>query len=250
MQGLGGTAVPTRGRFETDLFVPRYCACASGEWELRIAQLSIVPGYWSGPALVENMAVLIRGRQSWMSITPFEIESQEIGIRLARGHVLIFGMGMGWAAAAAASMPAVDVVTVVEADADVLALHRELDIFSQLAAQDRQKVRVIEADAYHYRPDRGVDLLMPDIWLPLVSDGRIEEVRRMQANVRAGSIYFWGQELEIARHARAAGRALDRDGIRATVSGFDLPLIGQDWPDYPSKVDAAARQWMRDRWLP
>ena len=97
---------------------------------------------------------------------------------------------------------------------------------------------------------RPVDLLLPDIWLPLVSDGRLDEVRRMQANAGAGAIHFWGQEMEIARHAVAAGRALDAVGVAATIAGFGLPLIGANSPDYAAKVEAAARRWMRGRWLP
>src|SRR5688500_20235072 len=32
-----------------------------------------------------------------LPISPLELESQQIGIFQARGHVLIFGLGMGWA---------------------------------------------------------------------------------------------------------------------------------------------------------
>ena len=46
-----------------------------------------MPGYWSGARPVANMAVLHRDGQSWMSTTPFELESQEIGVRSAAGHV-------------------------------------------------------------------------------------------------------------------------------------------------------------------
>lgn len=233
-----------------DLFVPRYRPLASGDWALRIAHIGHCPGYWSGPALVREMAGLVRNGECWMSMTPLEFESQEIGVRLSRGHVLIFGLGMGWAAAAAAALPAVERVTVVEADADVLALHLELDLFAQLAPLDRAKVRIVEGDAYAYVSDAPVDLLMPDIWLPLVNDGRVDEVRRMQANVGAEAVYFWGQELEIARHAAAAGRALDDAGIAATVAEWGLPLLGPGTPDYAARVEAAARRWMRGRWLP
>jgi hypothetical protein len=86
--------------------------------------------------------------------------------------------------------------------------------------------------------------------LPLVSDGRVDEVRRMQANIAATQIYFWGQELEIARHARAAGRDCDAAGIAATVADFALPLTGPGTPDYPERLRAAAEGWMRNRWLP
>lgn len=236
--------------FSTDLFVPRYRALAAGEWTLSVAPMCIVPGYWSGPMMVRDMAALVRGGEAWMTTTPLEIESQEIGVRLARGHVLVCGLGLGWAAAATACRPDVDRVTVIECDPEVLALHRELGLLAQLPEPARVKLQLIEADAYAYVPEQPVDLLMPDIWLPLVNDGRIEEVRRMQANVAAAAVYFWGQELEIARHAAASGRALDGDGIKATIAEFALPLIGPAYPDYPNKLTAAARRWMRGRWLP
>ncbi|MGQ0589920.1 MAG: hypothetical protein ACT4N8_10390 [Sphingosinicella sp.] len=237
-------------RFATDLFVPRYRAARSGDWELRVAEMAISPGYWSDPVLVEQMAVLVRDGRSWMSLTPFELESQGLGVRAAAGHVLIFGLGLGWAACACAALPAVSEVIVVEKDADVLALHRELDIFAQLPSEARAKLRVLEGDAFSYRPDRPVDLLLPDIWLPLVNDRRVEEVRAMQANVGARAVHFWGQEMELIRHAVAAGRALDTSGIDATIAATGLPLIGMGDPDYAAKAETAARRWLRGRWLP
>jgi hypothetical protein len=241
---------PEVSLFRTDLFLPVFRPLRRGAWELRLSALNIVPGYWSGPALVEGMAALLRDGTTWMSMTPMELESQEIGVRLARGHVLIHGLGMGWSAATSALRDEVTAVTVVEADPDVLDLHRALDIFAQLPEPARAKITLVEGDAHRYRPARPVDLLMPDIWLPLMSNGRVEEVRRMQENAQAAEIYFWGQEMEIARHAVAAGRALDAAGIAATIADFGLPLIGPARPDYPEKLERAARRWMRDRWLP
>lgn len=232
------------------LFAPLYRPLARGPWTLRVAGPLFAPGYWSAPVLVAEMPVLLHGRDTWMSITPLEVESQEIGLRHARGHVLVAGLGLGWAAAAAAALDAVEAVTVVEADADVVALHRELDLFAQLPPEARAKLRIVEGDAFAYRPEAPVDLLMPDIWLPLVGDGRVDEVRRMQHNAGAAHIYFWGQELEIARHAVAAGRSLDEAGIAATVRDWDLPLVGPGTADYAPRLAAAARRWMRGRWLP
>lgn len=241
---------PDLPRFATDLFVPTYTAARVGAWEVRLAEFVLCAGYWSDARLVTGMAALLRGGDLWMSITPLELESQEIGVRLAHGHVAIFGLGMGWAAAASAMRDEVTAVTVVERDLDVLALHRELDIFAQLPPAARAKVRLVRGDAYAWRPDQPVDVLMPDIWRPLMSDGRVEEVRRMQDNVQAGSIYFWGQELEIARHAVAAGRGLDEDGIAATIAAFGLPLIGPGFAGYAAMLEEAARRNMRDNWLP
>lgn len=232
------------------LFIPNYRPIASGDWELRIGGSVMSQGYWSPAQMVQSLPVLSRRGEVWMSLTPMEIESAAIGIALAKGHVLIMGLGMGWAAAATAIRDEVTAVTVVEKDPDVIALHRELDLFAQLPEAARAKLSIVEGDAYAYKPDTPVDLLMPDIWLPLVNDGRVDEVRAMQANAGAAQIYFWGQELEIARHARAAGRALDAEGIAATIADFGLPLIGPEWPNYPALVEQAAARWMQGRWLP
>jgi hypothetical protein len=183
-----------------------------------------------------------------MSLTPLEIESEQIGVEAAYGNVVILGLGMGWATAACALKPEVTRVTVIERDPDVIALHAELDLFSRLPGRAGDKVRIVRADALAWVADAPVDVMIADIWLPLVSDGRIGEVRRMQANVAATQVYFWGQELEIARHARAAGCDCDRAGIAATVADFALPLIGPDELDYPARLRAAADGWMRDRW--
>jgi len=234
----------------TDLFIPTYTPMKKGNWELRTADAVLCPGYWSPPQLVRGMAALVRDRNTWMSMTPMELESQEIGVRLSRGHVVIFGLGMGWSTAVSALRPEVTAVTVVELEEDVLALHRELDIFAQLPPEARAKIRVQQGNAYEWAPSTPVDLLMPDIWLPLISHGRVEEVRCMQANVQAKAIYFWGQEMEIARYAAAAGRALDDEGIRATIAEFDLPLIGPEFPNYTETLNIAVRRWMRGRWLP
>lgn len=236
--------------FQTDLFVPRYGPVRRGEWELSVTPMCLSTGYWTDAVYLCGMAGLARGDDCWMSLAPFEVESQETGIRAAAGHVLIFGLGMGWAAAATAFQPAVTAVTVVERDPDLIDLHAELDLFSQLPEAARAKLRLVEGDAFTFVPERAVDLLMPDIWLPLISDGRINEVRRMQGNVQARAVYFWGQELEIARHAVADGRAPDDAGIAATVAASGLPLIGPGIPGYAEKVVGVARRWMKNHWLP
>lgn len=224
----------------TDLFLPEYRPLNQGDWRVDIVPMSLSRGYWSPPLLVSNMAALVRRGETWMSTSPMELESQEIGIRLSRGHVVIFGMGMGWCAVNCALRDEVEAVTVVELDADVLALHRELDLAAQLPEAARAKLRLVQGDAYAYVPDRPVDLLMPDIWLPLMNESRVAEVRDMQANVGARHVYFWGQELEIARHALASGRALDKAGVAATVAEMGLPLLGLALPDYAETVRTVA----------
>src|SRR4051794_40632492 len=92
--------------FAGSLFMPVYRPAAHGRWEVVIGDIGFAPGYWSGPTLVSGMAALLRDGETWMSISPLEIESEELGIRAGRGHVLIFGLGLGWGAGATAPPPA------------------------------------------------------------------------------------------------------------------------------------------------
>jgi hypothetical protein len=232
---------------ETRAIAALYRPLASGAWRLERGAMVMARGYWSPPQLSEIIA-LRRGDDTWMSLTPLEIESEQIGVEASYGHVAIFGLGMGWAAAACALKPEVRRVTAIEHDPDVIALHAELDLFGRLPGDAGGKVRIVQADALGWVSDAPVDVMIADIWLPLVSDGRVDEMRRMQSNVAATQVYFWGQELEIARHARAAGRDCDDVGIAATIADFALPLIGPGTPDYSERLRAAADWWMRDRW--
>jgi len=226
-----------------------YRPIEAGAWKLAIGANVPCRGYWSELKLMRELVVLTRGANTWMSLTPIEYESQILGVEAAQGHVVIHGLGMGWVAAETALREAVSAITIVERDADVIALHQQLDLFARLPDGVGAKMRIVHADAFEWQPDGAVDFLMPDIWLPLVGDPRLPDVRRMQEQAQSPAIYFWGQELEIARYAAAAGLMLDEGGVKQTVRDFDLPVILPDTPDYPGKIRAAARQWMRDRWF-
>lgn len=226
-----------------------YRPMRAGNWELKIVDMAPCRGYWSPLQMVYGLVLLTRGEDTWMSLAPVEIESQILGVEAAHGHVAIMGLGMGWVASETAMREEVTQVTIVERDPNVIALHEELGLFAQLPGGAGDKVRIVNADAYAWVPDTTVDLLMPDIWLPLVGGHRVADVARMQDNVQAPLIYFWGQELEIARHAAAAGRKLDNASVAATVRDFDLPLLIPATEDYPGKIKTAAAQWMNDNWF-
>ena len=207
-------------------------------------------GYWSPARPVSDVISLDRGSDTWMSLMPVEVESQQIAVDCACDHVAVLGLGLGWSAALCAMKAEVEAVTVVERDSELIALHKELRLFDRLPGGAGAKVRIVQADAFAWRPDREVDLLAADIWLPIVGGDRVAEVRRMQSNVGAKSVYFWGQELEIARHSVAAGRRrLDEGDIAATARIFDLPLAGLDSPGYAARLRSAVDQWMGDHWL-
>lgn len=237
--------------FVTDLFIPHYQSCEVGRWRLQVVPLLLSPGYWNPARLTRNTAILSRrevGRdyRTWMSMTPMEIESQEIGVRAATGHTVVMGMGMGWAAVNAALKPEVTRVTVVELDPDVIEMNRLIGLFDQLSADIVAKIDVVNADAMEYRSGTPADMLMTDIWLPINGDERMEQSRVMARNTDARQVYVWGQELAIARRARVLGLELTDVTVARIVAEFDLPLVGPERPDYPGLIARAAEKWLRD----
>lgn len=249
IQGLlNGQGAPS---FSLANFRPVYTPMESGRWVMRNAANVLCSGYWHETFIVGDMAALLRkagdGFETWMSLTPFEIESQELGCRHARGRAVVMGLGMGWAAGETALNPDVTRVDVVELDPDVLAVAEEQGTFRQLPPEAAAKVHLHNASALDWVPDQPVDTLLADIWLPLNGDERVEEVRRMRANTGASRVYFWGQEMVIARRARDTGRTLDAATVAAIVRDLDLPLIGpEEEADYPAMIAKAARRRLQD----
>jgi len=238
--------------FVTDLFIPSYQSCEVGRWRLQVVPLLLSTGYWSPARLTRDTAILSRrevgqDNRTWMSMTPMEIESQEIGVRAAAGHTVVMGMGMGWAAVNAALKPEVSQVTVVELDPDVIEVNSRIGLFDQLPAEIAAKIVVVNADAMKYRCDEPADTLMTDIWLPINGDERMEQSRAMAHNTGARRVYVWGQELAIARRAGALRLELTETTVARIVAEFDLPLIGPERPDYPELIARDANKWMRDR---
>ena len=250
--GPGGAAL-----YETDLFRPTYRPMQGARWRLDVVPLCMVPGYWSGPQVVTDMAALVRdegdgkGVRTWMSMTPLEIESQGLGCRAAFGRTVVMGLGMGWAAANSALRPDVTAVTVVEFDPEVIAMIGEIGVFEQLPHDAQAKITVVRGDALTYTPDIPVDTLLADIWMPINGDGREDQVRAMRANTGASRVYFWGQEMVIARMARNLDLSLEagdvgRASMGRIVAELGLPLIGPELRDYPEMTARAAAKWLRD----
>jgi hypothetical protein len=241
----------TLGDFATLLWLPRLREGSWGAWSLRLRAMHAARGYWGRLYRMHGALLLMgpfeRDAAAWMSIVPMEIESQAIGIAAARGHTVVAGLGMGWCAANVALNPAVERVTVIERDGDIIALVAALGIFDQLPDWARNKLEIVHGDALAWRPGARVDSLQADIWARFVEPGKWDEVRRMQDNLAAASIYFWGQELELWRLAcRARGAApprLEHGELAALVAQSDLPLAGDTSDAQAARIAEAARWW-------
>ena len=245
--------------FSSSLHMPRYQEIDVGCWRLTMSGFCLNRGYYSGLWGVYGMPVLMRNSggngenwDTWMSLSPHEIESQELGCRYASGHTVVMGLGMGWVAVNIALNPAVHKVTIIECDPEVIDLFHHSRAMDGLPAAITDKIRIVRADAMQWLPEEPVDFLYADIWLGLEEPQALDDVRRMQANVQADTIYFWGQELLI--HSLAAINAETRSGkewgeaVRRCVAGtIALPLLFPEDFDYPGMIAEVARR-QRERW--
>ena len=254
-----------RELWTTDSFVPRYRSGVMGSWRIHPGGNLVSDwGYWSGPCLMEMLPSLARkvhtpseagqeGWETWMSLTPLEIESQELGYLNATGHVAIMGLGMGWIAANAALCAEVTRVTVVERDPEVVSLFHRSGAFDSIPEQGRRKIEIVLDDALTWRPEpeAAVDFLYADIWLQLMEPGALGQVRQMQDNVQSRTLYFWGQELAIyAAIQRDAGdnAAISEDAIQSAVADIiRLPLLVPDERDYATMIDQVVRNRIERR---
>ncbi|MBQ2954207.1 MAG: hypothetical protein IJE07_11815 [Clostridia bacterium] len=141
-------------------------------------------GEFSFPAIREDERV-------WMTVTPNEINTIQPVVRQSRGKVLTYGLGLGYYAFHCLLRPEVSSVTVVEKNAQVISVFREL-ILPHFPRQ--QDLRIVEADAFKYAadvaPGEGYDTVFTDLWHD-VADG-LPLYRRMKALETPGPAYhYW-----------------------------------------------------------
>jgi hypothetical protein len=245
--------------FQTSFFLPGYPDGEWGPWRISHTGTCISPGYYTRQWIISAMPVLLRRNpqdtdewETWMSLTPHEIESQEPGCLYARGHTAIMGLGMGWIAVNAALNPNVLKVTVVERDEEVINLFAGAGVLEQTPPEIGAKINIIHGDALDWRPREPVEFLFADIWRTLAEPDTPADVRSMQRKVRAESVYFWGQELWLhSAFQRLLGpeAPLTPEGLKLCIKKeIGLPLVLPWGAGYVSRI-AAAIENRRDRGL-
>ena len=246
--------------FRTPYFLPNYPQGEWGEWRISRMATGIDHGYYTRRWVISDMPTLLRRSpnspdlwETWMSLTPHEIESQEPGCLCATGHTVVMGLGMGWIALNAALRPAVRSVTVVERDKDVIELFYSSAVLRQVEPGIRNKIVIVHADALEWRPEEPVDFLFADIWRTIADFGALADIRRMQGNVGAKRVYFWGQELRLyTAFQRLFGEEtpFHLEGIGECVAwDLKLPLVLPWGTEYVERIMAAVEN-RRARRLP
>ncbi|MCR9219387.1 MAG: hypothetical protein NXI21_04095 [Alphaproteobacteria bacterium] len=224
--------------------IPPYRALEGDGWRCwRMPGGIAGAGYFTDWRAVDHPAFgLMRGAgESWMTLTPMEIESQWPHLQAASGHVLIGGLGLALMAYAVAAKPEVAAVTVVERDPAVIRLARRFAAMDDWP--DAGKVRVVEADLRRRRADAPVDFLYVDIWRGYRAEPKIADMQAILKNISAPRAGYWGQEVDAVDWWVAQGKpaeSFDADAFRAFCAATGLPLIGLEEPRYPALCRRAA----------
>ena len=162
------------------------------------------------------------GRE-WMTVTPSEINTMTADIRKAHGKTVVFGMGLGYYAFMASEKEDVSQVVVVEREKDVISLFSEF-ILPQFPHAD--KVKVIEADAYAYAEQMGVehfDCAYVDIWHDVLDGVEMYlRMKRLEKHSPGTEFLYW---IEPSMLAWLRGMALME--IAEGAQGPMLETIGQ-----------------------
>ena len=233
--------------YQSRHYMPAYRQGDFGDWRISVLPLGFDHGYFTKTWMVQNMPVLMRRRpdnpedwETWMSLSPHEIESQELGIELATGHTVVMGLGMGWLAINAAMSPRVSRVSVIEIDSNVIQLIEQSGAFEGLPEKVLDKIEIIHANALEWESSSPVDFLYADIWKRLNEPAVIENMRAMQKNIRAKAIYFWGQEITLYTEWIKLGGSedtFDKAALHSLIhEHIRLPLVFTDRVDYASLI--------------
>jgi len=129
-----------------------------GPWSVERFQSKAKRFGW-GPSARTFTRLVHAGRGIVMSDTPNEMRDHREAVQHAHGSCLINGLGLGMILAAALRKPDVTDVTVVETNADVIAL-----VGPTYDADPR--LTIVHADAFAYQPPPGRRYAMAwhDIW--------------------------------------------------------------------------------------
>ena len=107
--------------------------------------------------------MLRNGDETLMSDTDMEKRTNRSFVRNAHGDVLIGGLGIGMIVVAIQDKPEVKSITVLEKSPEIIEL-----VGKQLPVNE--KVTIIEADVYKWKPEQKFNCIYMDIWPYINSD--------------------------------------------------------------------------------
>ena len=219
-----------------DVRVPLYQLGKVSSWEISLEPVPpVIRGYFNGLMQDHDKQTPVLRRyypnsnkpRVWMSFTPMELESHALHIASAAGNVVVCGLGLGMYIYNILSKPEVRSVTVIEHDADVLRLFKEVSGFETW--EGSEKLTILIGDALSPNDVLkeaciNADYLYADIWEQLGSETALEDMSRICSLYKPTTAGYWGQELDIflslGNLSHPAEALLDREVANTVFSTF------------------------------
>lgn len=218
-----------------ELDVPLYHPRQMGRWEITFNNVPMARGYFRGLQWVKRNYVLSRDGETWMSLTPMEIEAQMHHVDCAKGHTMIIGAGLGLTLYNILKKKDVEHVTLIENDPGVINLLIDLKL-KRWVGYDKLFIGIEDAlDLPRAWSDVGVDFMYVDIWKDLGSYEAIKDVRKIQESIGAKELGWWGQELDFITwcNKNQGKPPPTKSQYQQFVRDIDLPLSEFKGCNYP-----------------
>ena len=203
-----------------------------GPWSVERFALQDMPptsAFGRGEAAAGTYTKLVHAtRGIVMSDTPDEMRDHQEAVARARGSCLINGLGLGMLLAAVLKKPDVTDVTVVEVDADVIAL-----VGPSYAADPR--LTIVQADALAYQPPPGrrYAMVWHDIW-DRISASNLASMAVLLRKYEPIADWqgCWAEDLSIRcaaqnAHVRPSATQELLGYLRSTVQSPSIPVAQQ-----------------------
>ena len=150
--------------------------------------------------MLRDVPVLRLDGEVWMSLTPMEVQSTFMAIRLAHGRVGTAGMGLGYFVQRALEKPEVESVIVYELNDDVLQLYRRTFGVHPKLELHHANARLLEGEQW--------DFFYADFYRHLLTPQAIDDMAALSSANLIGSYHWWSIEQTVleALHAGLADR--------------------------------------------
>lgn len=169
----------------------------SGDWKVERftveTSISTLRHAFDGRAIPPGIYTRLSSPKAdaWMTDTPAEYRDAAYFIHAASGDVLISGLGLGMVVKALLAKDEITSITVVEIESDVIALVAD--------SYPDPRLRVINADAYTWKPDQSFDWAWHDIWGDVSTDDLPDMARMCRHYARSMRArdrqLVWGRDL-------------------------------------------------------
>jgi hypothetical protein len=166
---------------------------------------------------------------TWMSVTPFEINTMAPVIDKMSGNVITLGLGLGYFASMAALKPEVKEVLVIEKDQQVIEIFLK-HIYPHL--ENKEKIKIHHEDAFDYLRNntRPFDHLFVDIH-HTAEDGLPMYIRmkKLEKLSRSGEWHYWLESSIISLFRRYMIIFLQEQLLLFDESKYQNPTTLEDY---------------------